>query len=87
MQRQCRTVGLQTACGPVGHSSPVFAAAGGEFRRAEIALLHLADDTKDGTVAEFLAAQGCRHISEEGRAVLGGERRSGTQNLFELGVG
>jgi hypothetical protein len=78
MQRQRCAVGLQAAGGPVGHSAAVFPGpARGEFRWAKIAFLNLADDAKDSAVAKGLAAQGCRHIREEGRAVLGSERRSG----------
>ena len=88
MQRQRRAVGLQTASGPVGHSAPVFPdPAMGEFRWVKIAPLDLADDSKDGAIAERLAVQGCRHIREERRAVVRGQRRSGAHNLFELGVG
>ena len=88
MQRQRRAAGLQSASGPEGHSAPVFPGpTWGELRRVKIALLNLADDPKDRAVAERLAAQGCRYIREEKRAVLGGERRSGAKNLFELGVG
>ena len=87
MQRQRRAVGLQTASGPVGHSAPVFPdPARSEFRRVKIASLNLADDSKDGAIAESLAVQGGRHIREESRAVVGGQRRSGAHNLFELGV-
>jgi hypothetical protein len=88
MQRERRAVGLQTASGPVGHSAPVFPApARSEFRRVKIASLNLADDPKDGAIAERLAVQGCRHIRKESRAIVGGQRRSGAQNLFELEVG
>jgi hypothetical protein len=43
----------------------------------KIASLNLADDPKDGAIAERLAVQGCRHIREESRAVVRGQRRSG----------
>ena len=76
MQRQRCAVGLQTASGPVGHLAPVFAGCGKEFWRAKMALLNLADDAKDGAVAQRLAAQGRRHLHEESRAVSSGQRCS-----------
>ena len=73
---QRRAVGPADGKRPRSHSAPVLAGRGKEFRRSKIAFLNLADDAKDGAVAERLVAQGRRHIDEEGRAVRRSERRS-----------